>query len=292
MEWTIPPAGWTTDEFAAHTGAMINSLDIVSADDYGWTDPYELNQKTGNGTGHYGSWVYGHAIDRLHTINPRIPAYGFIECCSSSGAAAANGNGAMTPTNVSMPGMLQSAVWNLLVHGARGIVWWTADFWDLSAGKDPQDSPYSGAGYYAYFALYADHQWDAQYRAAQQVNRQVASFAQELNSPTVSGISASSPTGVPVAVLGKSVYGRLWLLAQADGDQSHPLSNTSPIQATITLPSSVPPGTVLDVVGENRTVTVDANHQISDEFGTVTETPTYSGIPITYGYQHHVYSTR
>jgi hypothetical protein len=262
---------------------MLEALDVASADFYGWTDPYEWNQGTGQGTGYYGAWVYGHTVARLNYYNPKIPAYGLVECCDSS-----DGNGTRKPTNEMMPGMLAAAIWNILVHGGRGYVFWTTNFWDSSRGGDPSAEPYQGASYQGAFALYAEHQWDAQYDSAQQVDREVESFAPELNSPTVTGISATSSRGVPVATLGKAVGGGLWLLAQADGSRIYPLSNTTRLTAKITLPNAVPPGTVLNVVGENRTVTVNADHQIIDTFGTATETP-FSGKPITYGYQHHIY---
>jgi len=285
-EWTFPPPGWTPAQFARHESEMLGAVDIASADLYGWTDAYEWNQASGQGTGHYGAWVYGHTVARLHAYNPRIPDFGFVECCDSI-----DGSGTTKPTNEMMPGMLAAAIWNILVHGGRGYVFWTTNFWDSSAGGDPYADPYPGATYQGDFALYAEHQWDAQYDAAQQVDHQVQSFARDLNSPTVGGITATTSSGAPLATLGKDVGGRLWLLAQADGDTASPLSNTAPMTGVITLPRVVPAGTVLDVVGENRTVTVDADHRITDTFGTTTETP-FSGTPITYGYQHHVYVMR
>jgi hypothetical protein len=283
-EWTFPPSGWTTAQFAQHESEMLGALNIASADFYGWTDAYEWNQGTGQGTGHYGAWVYGHTVERLNYYNPSIPAYGFVECCDSI-----DGNGTTKPTNEMMPGMIQAAIWNILVHGGRGYVFWTTNFWDSSSGGDPYADPYTGASYQGDFALYAEHQWDAQYDRARQVDHEVESVAPDLNSPTVTGISATSSSGVPVATLGKDVDGELWLLAQADGNTTYPLSNTTPMTAMITLPSAVPAGTVLNVVGENRIVTVNADHQITDTFGTTTETP-FSGKPITYGYQHHIYA--
>jgi hypothetical protein len=285
-EWTYPAPGWTAGQFARHVKTLVDSLDIASADYYGWTDSFEWNQATGEGTGHYGAWVYGHTVARLRSYNPRIPVYGFVECCDST-----DGNGSTKPTNEMMPGMLQAAIWNILVHGGRGYIFWTTNFWDSSSGGDPYASPYPGATYQSVYALYSEHQWDAQYAAAQQVDRTVKAMARKLNSPTVTGIAASSSDGIPVATLGKDIDGKLWLLAQADGNTGHPLSNTAPMTARITLPVAVAPGTVLDVVGEGRTVVVDARHQISDTFGTRTETP-FSGKPITYGYQHHIYVAR
>lgn len=94
-----------------------------------------------------------------------------------------------------------------------------------------------------------------------------------------------------MTVLGKDFGGKLWLLVIADGNEAHPMSNQSSMTATITVPDVISAGTVLNVVGESRTVTVDASHQFTDTFGTTTETPTSvrSIPPLTYGYQHHVY---
>jgi hypothetical protein len=285
-EWSYPPSGWTAPQFAQHERAMLDSVNIASADFYGWTDIYEWKQGTGQGTGHYGAWVYGHTVQRLNYYNPTIPAYGFVECCDST-----DGNGTTKPTNEMMPGMLEASIWNILVHGGRGYVFWTTNFWDASSGGDPYANPYPGATYQGNYALYSEHQWDPQYNRAQAVDAEVKSMARDLNSPTVTGISAKASGGVPVATLGKQVNGKLWLLAQADGNASRPLSNTTPMTATITLPTAVPAGTVLTVVGENRTVTVNAHHEITDSFGTTTDGP-FSGSPITYGYQHHVYAAQ
>jgi hypothetical protein len=283
-EWSYPPSGWTTARYEQHIRVMIRALDIVSADYYAWTDPYEWTQGSGNiGTGHIGSWVYGHTIDRLRFYDQRIPIYGFVECC---------GPGPGVQRNHMTPGMIQSAVWNILVHGGRGIVWWTTDFWDSNTGGDPHDRPYAGATYWGNYALYGDHQWDAQYGAARRVDAQISAFAAELNSPTVTGISASSSSGVPVSALGKDYGGKLWLVVQADGNQAHPLSNTTPTRATIQLPSVVRPGTVLEVIGEHRTVKVTGAHRITDTFATTTETLPYLERPLTYGYQHHIYAIR
>ena len=279
--WPYPPSGWTTAQYQQHNRTMIGALNVASADVYGWTSQYEWNQSTGGGNGHYGAWVYGKAVDRLRWYNPKIPVFDLIECCDSWNSP---------PTNTMTPGMIEASIWNVLAHGARGYVFWTTDFYDSHG--DPGDKPYRGATYWGNYAIYGDHQWDAQYARAAQVNHEVKAFAPELNSPTVSGVTASSSSGVPIATLGKDHGGRLWLLAQADGDEVHQLSNTSPTEATITLPSTVPAGTVLTVVDENRTVTVNAKHQITDKFGTTTETPRSGSKPITYGYQHHFYKSR
>jgi hypothetical protein len=277
MSYAYPPSGWTSTQFQAHNSRMLKALDISSADVYGWTDNWEWSQRNPASSGNFGAWVYGEQIKRLRSYNPNAPAYGFVECCAS---------GDSPPSNTMMPGMIESAVWNMIVKGARGFTYWPRDFYHTD------DQHYTGATYTGEYSLFGDHQWDAQFNRASQVNAQVKSYARILNSPTVSGISATGQNSVPVAALGKDNGGKLWLLAQADGSNLRPLSNTTPMQGTITLPSTIPVGTAFDVVGESRTVTVNANHQIVDTFGTTTETPTYSQRALTYGYQEHIYTQR
>lgn len=299
MDWASPPTGWSEAQRQQHIGTILNSLDIENTDNFGWTDSYEWSQATRAGTGHYGAWIYGHAIEQLHNYNNKILAYGTIEYANAEG----------TNCNTMMPGMIDSAVWDTLVHGGRGIVWWGWDMWDnpqspaicnnvnpknSSGGytADTADNRYPGASYNQTFAGLSDHQWDSQADMVSRKNAEIKANAVALNSPTVTGISATASDGTPMATLGKDVSGKLWLVAMADGNTSNPLSNTAPMTATITVPSVVPTGTVLTVVGENRTVMVNANHQFTDSFGTTTEQPMYvPGTPsITYGYAHHIYS--
>jgi hypothetical protein len=275
--WAWTPSGWTTAQWQEHRRRQVNALDITSMDIYGWTDPWEWSQGDGFGTRHVAAWAYGHGIDRLEQINPNAPAYGFVECC-------ADGNN--PPGNTMMPGMIESAVWNMLAHGARGFTYWPRDFYHAD------DEPYAGATFTGEYSMFGDHQWDAQYDRAKAVNARIKANARKLNAPTVTGISATGQNGVPVTALGKDDGGKLWLLAVADGNEAHPLSNTTPMQGTIQLPAAVAPGTVFDVLGEGRTVTVNASRQIVDTFGTTTETPTYDGRPLTYGYAEHIYQQR
>jgi hypothetical protein len=278
FEWAWPASGWSTSDNEAHMRRQLGSLDITSADVYGWTDNWEWDQSSGNtGTNHIGAWVYGHMIDRLQYYNPNSPAYGFVEGVAAWGTP---------PTGSMTPNMIETAVWNLLAHGAQGWTYWPRDFYHND------DQPYSGATYTGEYSLFGDHQWDTQYARAKAVDADVKSNATALNSPTVSGISATGQNGVPVTALGKDIGDKLWLLAQADGDSSHPLSNTTSMTGTVTVPNSVPVGSVFDVLGENRSVSVDSSHHIVDTYGTTTEKPLYSSRSLTYGYAHHIYQQR
>lgn len=277
MEWNnYGPSGWTAADVEKHNRTMIASLDIVSDDVYAWVDEWEWKQSAAAdgdyGTRHAGAWIYGHAMDRLKYYNPRIPRFGFVEAVRSGDCS-----------NSMMPGMIETAVFNLLVHGARGITYWPRDFCGLNM------QPYAGATYTGEYSVFGDHLWDAQYERMVKVGAVVKANARALNSPTVSGITATGQNGIPVAALGKDVAGKLWLLAQADGNAQNPLSNRTQMTGTITLPDSIAAGTKFSVQDENRMVTVNSDHQIVDTFKTTTETPTSTGKPLTYGYDHHIY---
>jgi hypothetical protein len=263
MEWNNYATGWTAADVERHNRTMIDALDITSADVYAWVDEYEWKQAAAAngdyGTRHAGAWIYGHAIDRLEYYNPDAPAYGFVETTVSGDCS-----------NTAMPGMIESAIWNLLAHGARGYTIWPRDF----CGRNQQ--PYTGVTYTGEFSMFADHLWDAQYARLGQVDGDVADNARALNSPTVKGVT-------------KDLDGRLWVLAQADGNTQYPLSNRSAMTGTIRLPAAITPGTVFTVVGEGRTITVNASRELVDTFATTTETPTSTGRALTYGYDHHIY---
>lgn len=278
FEWNLTgPPGWDSTEVERHNRTMLQSLNITSGDVYGWVDEYEWYQDDPTyGTHHVGAWVYGHLIDRLRFYNPNAPGFGFVELCRS-------GDG----VNTIMPGMVKTAVWNIIAHGGRGYTYWPRDFYGQGINL------YAGANeFIGEFSAFADHQFDAQAAAAGQVNGEVQALTTRINSPTILGFSAVGQSGVPVTVLAKDFYGKLWMLVQSDGNESHPMSNQTNMTATITVPSAISPGTVLNVVGEGRTVTVNSSHQFTDTFGTTTETPwaTVRTIPpITYGYAHHIY---
>jgi hypothetical protein len=280
-EWSFPAPGWSNAQHETHMRKMLTALDITSADNYGWTDIWEwgaAGQGNPSSTGHVGAWMYGHTIDRLRFYNPAAPAYGFVD------AVAAWPQDGGAPLGSATPTMIETAVWNVLVHDGRGITFWPRDFYH------DDDDPYPGATFTEPYSLFADHQWDAHYAKVQSLCAQILAIAPQLNSPTVLGCSATGTSGVPVSALGKDVGGKLWLLVQADGNATHPMSNTATMTATITVPSSIPVGTVLTVVGESRTVTVNASHQFTDTFATTTETPQYAPRSMTYGYAHHIYA--
>ena len=61
--------------------------------------------------------------------------------------------------------LIDSAVFNLLVHGARGITYWPRDL----CGAKLQ--PYTGATYTGEYSVFGDHLWDAQYNKMIEIGR-------------------------------------------------------------------------------------------------------------------------
>lgn len=216
------------------------NIDITSTDIYGYTDPWEA------GGPHSGAWVYGLGIDRQQQLCPGKAAWGFVETTRPFSQSKDR----ITPDEA------EQAVYNVLVHGGRGVEYFIHDF----AG---------GGGEYALMTDAAAAPVKTRLAA---VNAWIRTNAPALNAPTVSGVTVRSSTAVPGTVLPKDVGGRLWLLAQADGDAAHTRSGATDL--TITVP--VRDGTVLDVVGEGRTLTVKGG-AVTDTFGP---------------YQHHIYRAR
>lgn len=225
----------------ADMSTYCRNLGIVSGDIYGITDPWE------QGGSHAGVYIYGRMIDRIHALCPGKPAWGFVETTQPSNTAA-------RPT----PDQAEAAVWSILVHGGRGVSYFIHDFYGA-------DGPSNYAGDYA---LLVDPLAKPVKDRLQQVNTQIASLAPVLNAPTVP-LTATSDGAAPVTALGKDDGGRLWVLAQGDGNETH--TSGASVNGTVEVP--VANGTVFEVVGEGRTLTV-ANGTLVDHFNP---------------YQHHTY---
>jgi hypothetical protein len=285
---TNGPRGGTTNWrncFEKHQSMLMSGMSILAADIYGWTDPYEGSDseiaRTGS-CGHCGAWVDAYALDRLRYYRSGIPVLAFLSLTHSD-------HNSMVDT----PAMIDADVWDAIAHGARGIIWWTADL-----ASDAPHTPIAGMNCSSYWDAICDSFWRSNYDAAKKADAQIKNNAVALNSPTVTGCSATmasgTPSGTPFATLCKNINGsgQLWMLVTADGDINRQMSNTTTATANITLPNEIPAGTVLDVLGENRTVTVNSRHQFTDTFGTVSISHGADwtcGCTVTFGYQHHIY---
>lgn len=220
--------------YAGDMALYCASSDIVSADFYGWTDPYEAASQKG-------AYAYGRAVDNIRAMcGPDQLAYGFVEgshpWAESTPAAAGS-----TITAAQM----EAAIWNTVVHGANGLVYFAHYF---SKGGDTfEDGLLRNA---------------ANRAKAAEVNAALKAIAPALNAKSVTGqIAVTSTAGVPVTFMHKQVGATTWLIAQADGNAGKPLSGAT--TATFTVSTSA---TSAEVVGESRTVPISAG-KLTDAFG-------------------------
>ncbi|HUS26096.1 MAG TPA: hypothetical protein VMY99_01990 [Nevskiaceae bacterium] len=207
--------------------AYCDAVDLVSVDFYGYTDPWIENSKAG-------AWWYGAVLDSLRercNHNPKKPVWGFVEAMSPD----------YHSTRAITPDEMEAAIWNMVVHGANGLIYFAHDF----GGTGAEDGMLHDAAISA--------------RAAK-VNAQIKSLAPILNSYSQSGVSATGTNGIPVSTMYKVYNGSKYVFAAADGNDSHTNSGTT--TGTITVPVSSGTATV---VNENRTVTISGG-KIVDTF--------------------------
>ncbi|MFC6090936.1 hypothetical protein [Saccharothrix lopnurensis] len=202
-----------------------SAADIASADYYAWTHP-DRNHTVG-------AYAYGEVIDTMRKwCGPDKPLYGFVE----TGHPHTHGE-------IIDADQLEAAVWNTVLHGATGINYFAHSFYTEGRGE--------------YSSVLTRPEIT---RRVTEVNARLKSLAPVLNAPDEPGVRAAADSGIPVAVLHKRVDGATWVLAQTDGNRTHPRS----LAARVTLTVPVREGTAT-VVGEDRTVPI-RDGRIVDDF--------------------------
>jgi hypothetical protein len=234
---------WQPGGAGSYDGDMAlycQNIDLVSADYYGYTDPYEP-------ANYHGAWTYGKVIDNIHYYcGASKLAMGFVETSHPYSVPDTDPNSWITPDQV------EAAVWNIVVHGGNGFIYFVHHFTDTGLAAED--------------ALMLDPTMKARVSS---INAAVKSLAPVLNSISQSGVSVTSTNSIPVTFMYKQYAGAKYIIAQSDGDSTHTSSGTT--TATFTI-SGVSSGTAT-VVGEGRTVSISAG-KIIDSFGP---------------YAHHVY---
>jgi List-Bact-rpt repeat protein len=206
---------WETDQQAAQ---FVNQYqDVVSDDVYWFTDP---NEKSDPRSGF--AYGYGDTVSRIRYLDSldgkRKPVWAVVELGWPFTESASAGGRRILPAES------RAAVWQSLIAGARGIV-----YFDHNFGPGTPGSTILDAGYPDTQAM------------MKSVNAQVQSLAPVLNSPTItSGVSVSGP----VRWMGKlTSSGGVYIFAGA---------TTGATSATFTVPS----GTTAEVVGEGRNIPI------------------------------------
>lgn len=231
---------WETNEQAA---VFVNEFqDVVSADNYWFTDPYICGPSEGGAVFAAGAQLapekcrlaanYGWTVDRVRSlVMPAAskPVWSFVEVGHPFTEADA-------PT-ITGP-EIRAAVWSSLIHGARGIVYFNHNF-----GGDCQSQH-----------VLRDPCGDAVRPWVTDVNAQIARLAPVLNAPFLDN-ALSHGDGIDAAV--KVHDGSLYVLAgSAQAGQQ---------DATFQLTCLTGAAAAVTVVDENRTVPM-ADGAFSDHF--------------------------
>lgn len=211
------------------------NVDVASSDYYAATDGYE---PAGTHTPNY----YGKAIDHVRQLcGANKPAWGFIE----TGHPFADQPGSWAPYSsggVINAATIEEGVWSMLAHGANGIVYFVHDF---RSGGFTEDGVF-------------DHPQAV--AVVTRVNAAIRSIAPILN-------AQRQPKGL------LAVGADATLRADAGGWYVIAAENSGH-KRTCTFTLALARGRTVQVVGENRTLTANANGTWSDPFA---------------GWGHHVY---
>jgi hypothetical protein len=228
-----PPAS----SYTAMMQQYCQAADIVEADYYGYTDPYEP-------ASYHGAWTYGAAIDNQKVMcGATKPVLGIVETGHpfSNGGSVQGNNGKITAAQ------FQAAAWDMIVHGAIGIDYFVHDFYNSGFTED---------------GLLTDNSYMKPVVSA--FDAQIASLAPILNSVSQPGAMVkASANGVPVTTMLKVSGGHTYLFAIADGNSALPFSGNT--TATISVPNTGS-ATSATVLNESRSVGLSGG-TLTDSFG-------------------------
>lgn len=225
-----------------------NYTDAVSVDMYWYTIPFcdwtpyqggnyiqpvnKANCRT--------SSSYGKTVDMLRQRDAKDgklqPIWNFVENLNG-------GPGASDPAAYITPGQLKGAVMNSVINEARGIIYFNQSLSGSCQGgsivRQSQVTPnFCGA---------------AQINAAKDVDGLIHQLA-----PVINTQSYQYSFGTGLDTMLKTYNGSAYVFAMVDGA-------STPGSRTFTLPTGVN-GTSVEVVGENRTLSVGANRTFTDSF--------------------------
>jgi hypothetical protein len=238
VRYTNYGKGVTFWESPSEAARFVNQFqDIVSVDNYWFTDSYICGGNEG-GNFYSGDQLsqaqcrlaanYGRTIDRVRSlVSPAgsKPVWGFAEV----GHPGTDG-GSVQPPQVA------AAVWSMIIHGARGIIYFNHSFGGSCLTQHALRDP-------CYAAVRA---------VVTTVDSQIKALAPVLNAPFADGVVKGSG-GVDVST--KWYNGHFYVLAGAN--------NASGGTGTFTLPCVG--GASVTVLNENRTLPI-ANGAFSDKF--------------------------
>jgi len=225
----VGPGPTQADDFAKY----VAPLSVISSDYYGITDPWEPSSN-------HGIWTYGKAVKNTLKSGSTRPVWGVLEASAPwSDAASNNWMFQRMP-----PALVMPVVWNMVVNGAQGIVYFCHDFSPNSLG---------------YYAALLEPGMPAAMKAA---NESVIAYGAVLKTPTIPGTTVTTSGGVEVVALTKKFNNDTYVFAMADGNSTY--RNGLAVDAEITI-SGETGVEIVEVLNESRTI-IMTNGKFSDHF--------------------------
>ena len=234
---------WETDAEAAR---YVNSVDVLSADLYWFTDPNIAGGSEGGELLNNGNPLtltqtqlaanYGYSIDHLRALDATDgvphPIWGFVELGWPFTETAAQGGRAIAPAEV------KAAVWHQIIAGARGIIYFNHSFGGPEDTQNVLRDP-------AYAGIAA---------AVTQTDALIKQLAPVINSPFDDAFVTVNSS---VRAMAKYYNGEHYVFAGAT------VNGAATSTDSFTL-AGIGTGTA-EVIGENRTIPI-VNGQFVDTF--------------------------
>jgi hypothetical protein len=179
---------------AADFAKYISPNTIVSCDYYGITDPYEAQSS-------HGVWTYGRAIANIKQYALSRQIWGFVEASApwhDNDGTEANKLYDRMPAALIMP-----IVWNMVIQGATGIIYFCHDFSSAGLGYD---------------AALVEPGMPAAIKAA---NASVLAFSAVLNTADIAGTTVTTDGAVDVITLTKRFNGVTYIFSMGNGNSSY-----------------------------------------------------------------------
>ncbi|MDM7986145.1 MAG: immunoglobulin domain-containing protein [Smithella sp.] len=214
----------------------VSPTTVISSDFYGITDPWEPPQN-------HGVWTYGRSIrnTKKHANYGKTrPVWGFVEASAPwKNAYSFNWMYQRMPASLIMP-----IVWNMVINGAQGIVYFCHDFSPTSKGS--------------YAALLEPGMPEAM----KATNQTVFAYAEILRTPDIPGTSAVTNGPVNVITMTKQFDGDTYIFAMGDGNAEY--CNGLPVEAEIMVTGQTGIK-IVAVLNDLRSVTMNEG-RINDHF--------------------------
>jgi hypothetical protein len=250
----VSPPGGDAMDTAAQTGATDPSgvhrrIDALSYDLYYFSGAatgsflHEAGRVVNNGVDltidqmAHSQW-YGQGLDQLRQYagQGKIPLFGFVE----NGGAYASGSQLGAPT----PDQMNAAIWNCIIHGARGIIYFGQSF-----GASPTNDVFANAD--------INPAYQANYNQAKATNALIKQLAPVINSPTALNYVTVTPA--------QGMYAGLDVLAKYDGKNFYLFTSNRSASATNATFTVNGTPTMATAINENRTIPI-TNGVFTDTF--------------------------